>query len=164
VALLISANPALAGNIDVLQMLLKMNAEPKTSPQCPPFVDTPNDVWGWGILDVEAAVIAAQNVNLGGIEGAVTDSTTSAPIEGQPDLHAHRQRLAADRRLGRDGGYSRSLPAATYDVTANHYGYLPKKPGVAVPAGATTTLNISMDPAPVWTVSAWWMSRAPAPR
>ncbi len=96
VALLISANPALAGKIDVLQMLLKMNAEPKVSAQCTPFVDVPNDVWGWGILDIHAAVLAAQVLSLGGIQGTVTDSTTSAPIADAALTFTHdRQRLAA---------------------------------------------------------------------
>lgn len=155
VALLISANPTLAGKIDVLQMLLKMNAEPKVSTQCTPFVDTPNDVWGWGILDVHAAVLAAQTVTLGGMEGTVTDSTTSAPIADAALTFTHTGNgWPLTGTSAADGSYSRSLPAATYDVTANHYGYLPEENlAVAVAAGATTTLNIAMDPAPVWTVS-----------
>ncbi len=155
VALLISANPALAGKIDVLQMLLKMNAEPKVSNQCAPFVDVPNDVWGYGILDIHAAVLAAQTVAVGGIQGTVTDSSTSAPIEGAALTFTHAGNgWPLTGASAADGSYSRSLPAASYDVTANHYGYLPEENlGVAVSAGATTTLNIAMDSAPIWTVS-----------
>jgi hypothetical protein len=83
VALLISANPELAGKIDILQMLLKTTAEPKISNQCGPFIDHPNDVWGWGILNIFAAVQAAQTVVLGDINGTVYDSTTNDPIPKQ---------------------------------------------------------------------------------
>ena len=37
-------------------------AEPKIDAQCGPFVDHPNDVWGWGILDAQAAVQAAMAI------------------------------------------------------------------------------------------------------
>jgi subtilisin family serine protease len=154
VALLISANPALAGKIDVLQMLLKQNAEPKISAQCAPFVDRPNDVWGWGILDVHAAVLAAQDVEMGGIEGVVTDSSTSDPIEDAALTFEDANGWLLSDSTAADGTYSRPIPAGTYNVTANHYGYLPDEtPGVAVTPGSTATLNIAMDPAPVWTVS-----------
>ena len=155
VALLVSANPALAGKIDILQMLLKQAAEPKISAECTPYVDHPNDVWGWGILDIHAAVLAAQEIDMGGIEGTVTDSTTSAPIDGAALTFADATTgwPLSDTSAG-DGTYSRAIPAGTYDVTAKQYGYLPDETlGVAVTAGNTATLDIAMDPAPVRTVS-----------
>lgn len=155
VALLISARPDLAGKIDVLQMLLKQTAEPKIDAQCPPFVTHPNDVWGWGILDVEAAVLMAQGLGLGGLEGQVTDSGTSAPIADAAitfEDQATGWPLYETSDAG--GNYSHSLPAATYTVSASHYGYLTNSiADVAVSDGVIGTQDIALDPAPVWTVS-----------
>jgi subtilisin family serine protease len=154
VALLISARPDLAGQVDILQMLLKQTAEPKISAQCPPYVDHPNDVWGWGILNIYDAVLAAQALGLGGIEGQVTDSSTLAPVADAAITFTDTTTAWALTDVSdASGEYSRTLPAATYDVSAFTYGYLPSlDTGIAVADGATTTLNISLDPAPVWTV------------
>ncbi len=155
VALLISARPDLAGQIDLLQMLLKQTAEPKIDPQCPPYVDHPNDVWGWGILDIYAAVQAAQGMGLGRIQGQVYDSNTLVPL---PDTSlTFEDELTAWQLYTTtitDGLYARTLPAATYTITATHYGYLPGTvSGVVVSDGTTTTQDIPIDPAPIWQVT-----------
>lgn len=154
VALLISANPALAGQIDILQMLLKTTAEPKIDAQCAPFVNHPNDVWGWGILDIHAAVLKAQNVNLGGIDGTVFDSATSDPI---PDALVTYTKVDESwpfpDQADENGMFGATLITGTYDLSAEAYGYLPGTvPGVVVAVGMTTTQDISLDPAPIWTV------------
>ncbi|HKO36191.1 MAG TPA: S8 family serine peptidase [Pyrinomonadaceae bacterium] len=63
VALLISANPRLAGKIDRLENIIELTAVRKyaTSPFCPPDTATsvPNNVYGWGRIDALAAVIEA---------------------------------------------------------------------------------------------------------
>jgi len=55
VALLLSAAPGYAGQVDALELALTSTAEPKSSGQCGD-PNPPNNVWGWGILDVLAAV------------------------------------------------------------------------------------------------------------
>ncbi len=155
VALLISTRPDLAGQIDIIQMLLKQTAEPVVSSQCPPYVEHPNDVWGWGILDIYGAVLSAQDMGLGGIEGQVYDSSSFQPI---PDAAITFADEASGWQLydqsSTGGYYSRTLPAATYTLTTTHYGYLPGvDSGVVVNDGVTTTLDIPLDPAPLWTVS-----------
>ena len=87
VALLVSANPELAGEIDLLQMILKQTAEPKLSTQCPPNLPggIPNNVWGYGILNAYDAVTMALGLGLGGIEGQVTDSSTALPVADAGD-------------------------------------------------------------------------------
>jgi subtilisin family serine protease len=155
VALLISANPELAGQIDILQMLLKTTAEPKIDAQCTPFVDHPNDVWGWGILDIYAAVQKAQTVALGGIDGVVYDSATSDPIPGASVTYT---KVDDDwpfyDTADENGAYEATLVAETYDLSAEAYGYLPStESGVIVEEGLVTTQDINLDPAPVWTVS-----------
>lgn len=158
VALLISVNPQLAGQIDTLQYLLKYYAEPKISAQCPPFVNRPNDVWGWGILDVYEAAQAAQGLNLGWLDGTVTDAATSQPIEGaliQLTADANGWTFL-DRYTNADGYYTyTALPAATYHVTATAYSYLPATANVTIQGGVTTTQNLALNTAPLWTVSGY---------
>jgi hypothetical protein len=59
VGLMWSAAPCLAGDVPTTKDIMMHTAEAKIDAQCPPFVDHPNDVWGWGVLDDEAAVLAA---------------------------------------------------------------------------------------------------------
>jgi hypothetical protein len=92
---------------------------------------------------------------LGGIEGQLYDSDTMAPVAGAEITFAD---TATGWPLydtsGVAGYYSRTLPAATYDITATRYGYLPGVVNdVSVSDGATTTQDIPLDPAPIWTVS-----------
>lgn len=62
VALIISANPALAGQVEVIESILESTAEPKTSDQdCNGVLGTeiPNNTYGFGRIDVVRAVEAA---------------------------------------------------------------------------------------------------------
>jgi subtilisin family serine protease len=155
VALLISANPELAGRIDILQMLLKQYAEPKVSAQCTPFVDHPNDVWGWGILNAYDAVVAAQTLTIGNLQGTVTDASTGDPISDTLVIFSdvvNQWNFSATS--GGEGYYLQDLPAAKYDVTASHYGYDDTTiPDVDVVEGISVTQDISLTPASVWVVS-----------
>jgi serine protease AprX len=65
VALIISANPQLAGQVEVIEDLLEKSATPKTSTQnCGDVAGTaiPNPVYGFGRINVAAAVKAALSV------------------------------------------------------------------------------------------------------
>lgn len=62
VALLWSARPFLVGNIDATETLFNSTATPRTSTQdCGgvPGANTPNNTWGYGEINVYAAVLAA---------------------------------------------------------------------------------------------------------
>ena len=156
VALLISANPELAGQIDILQKLLKQAAEPKIDAQCTPYVDHPNDVWGWGILDVYDAVVAAQGISLGALQGTVSDLATGAPIAGAVIGFEDSSGWSLPGEGGSDGAYAKTLPAGTYDLNVSAFGYLPQvDAGVDVLPAQTTVHDITMDAAPIWTVSGY---------
>ena len=155
VALLISANPELAGQIDILQMLLKKSAQPMIDGQCLPFVDHPNDVWGWGILNVQDAVQAALEVDLGGIAGTVYDSVTSDPIADVHITYTNTDLAWPFSDLsGNDGSFGATLVAGNYDLSAALYGYVPGSvSGVEVEDGAVTEQDIYLEPAGIYTVS-----------
>ncbi|MBN1137389.1 MAG: S8 family serine peptidase [Anaerolineae bacterium] len=157
IALLWSANPALIGDLATTYQIVESSAQPKIDLQCAPNAPggRPNNVWGWGIIDALAAVQAANDTGLGALSGVVTDSSTGQPLPGvelaivQADNSLERQALT-----GPAGEYQATLLAATYDVTATLYGYLPGAvAGVVVPSGTLTTLDLALDPAPVWTLS-----------
>ena len=62
VALIISANPHLAGNVDRIEEIIEQTAIPKTTTQgCGGDTNTsvPNNVYGWGNIDALAAVTEA---------------------------------------------------------------------------------------------------------
>ena len=155
VALLISAVPELRGRVDLIEMLLKTNAEPRASSECTPGGGVPNNVWGWGILNVYYAVLAAQALELGAIEGQVVDAGTLEPIEGVKFTFADTtQGWPYPDRSDSLGHYVHTLPVGTYVITATQYGYLDSVvSGVEISGGVTTTQDIEMSLAPTWNVS-----------
>lgn len=59
VALMLSANPELKGQVEVIEEILRQTARPMFSPQnCAPYPgnEHPNPVYGYGIVDAKAAV------------------------------------------------------------------------------------------------------------
>jgi serine protease AprX len=66
VALVISANPALAGEVDLIESIIEQTAVPKfTDQECGGIPGTahPNNTYGYGRVDALAAVQAALNIN-----------------------------------------------------------------------------------------------------
>jgi subtilisin family serine protease len=157
IALLWSANPALIGDLATTYQIVESSAQPKIDTQCSPNPPggRPNNVWGWGIIDALAAVQAADGTGLGTLSGTVTDGSSTQPLPGveltivQADNGLERQAVT-----GPAGDYQATLLAATYDVAAALYGYMPGAAvGVIVLSGTVTTLNLALDPLPVWTLS-----------
>ncbi len=154
VALLISARPQLAGQVDLLQEILERSAERRIDLQCTPNGPNgvPNNVWGYGILDTSAAVQVA--LDMGGLEGTVYDRLTQDPVADAQVVFEDSFGWGEQSRSGADGRYEQPLLAGTYVLTTTHYGHLPAiDTGVVVPAGLTATHDIPLDLAPVWTVS-----------
>ncbi len=157
VALLWSARPDLIGDLETTYDLIKATAEGQVDLQCAPHGPggRPNNVWGWGAIDALALVNVARNGGWGTLGGTVSAQGSGAPLPA-----ALVTVVRADnglRRLSRTGPaglYSETLPAATYDVTATLYGYLPVAVGgVDVLSGTVTPLDLALPPAPLWTLS-----------
>jgi serine protease AprX len=144
VALLLSAAPAYAGNVDAIEHTLMGSAEPKTSTQgCggDSSTDVPNNVWGWGILDVLTAVES------GVVQGTVTNAGNALPIAGASirTEQAPGQEAIADAY----GRYTLVLAIDTYTVTAQASGYFSQTVSdVPVISGQITTQDFALDPLP----------------
>lgn len=157
IALLWSAQPALIGDLETTFQIVRASAEPRTTSQgCGGDgpTDVPNNVWGWGILDALAAVQVATDAGLGVLNGTITDSGDSSPLPGaEVEIVLAGNGPARRVAAGPSGTYSETLLAATYDVTATHYGYLPAMDTAVVVSNTVTTLNLALDPAATWTLS-----------
>jgi PKD repeat protein len=132
----------LQGNLEETYWLIKATAEPRISAQCPPHVDHPNDVWGWGIIDALAAVQA------GKLQGTVYDQAFAplpgATVEVAPSGGGLVRQTIADA----NGTYSFTLAADDYAITATLSGYLPTTGIVSVVMGMTTVHDIVLEPLP----------------
>lgn len=77
VALIISANPALAGEVDIIENIIESTAIPKTTDQqCGdiPGTEVPNHTYGFGRVDALAAVEAALALIPSGVEDDLSTS------------------------------------------------------------------------------------------
>jgi uncharacterized repeat protein (TIGR01451 family) len=85
------------------------------------------------------------NAGLGTLQGTVTDSATSAPIDGASVQISGGFAAASNA----SGFYTKDLPQGTYDVTFSKAGYVSQTiNNVVVNTGATTTQDAALDPAP----------------
>ena len=151
VALLLSAAPGYRGRVDAIKELLTRTADPMTTAEgCGGDgpTDVPNNTWGWGILDVSAAVEAA---TAGTLQGMVTDDLHGGPIAGASViamLEAHPEQgavVTADAT----GNYALTLAAGSYDITAQARGYYPQTISqVMVIRGEVVTQDFALTPWP----------------
>jgi serine protease AprX len=154
VALLLSAAPGYRGQVGAIEGVLTASAEPRTTSQgCGGDSPTavPNNVWGWGILDVLAAVQLATTE--GFVQGTVTSAPDGTPLAGvlvTADFDSSPFGGAGLQAVSdASGSYALPLAAGTYDLTAQASGYLPQTiHGVVIVNGQVTTQDLIL--APVW--------------
>ncbi|GEM_PF-1054018 len=153
VALVWSAASCLQGNVPLTKQIIEESAEPRIDPQCPPFVNRPNDVWGWGILDAQAAVAAAVAYcgEHGRLEGHVTEATPlNAPGDPLPDITVVAEKVGGgswSTTTDASGYYSLTLSAGVYTVTASGPQHTAQTvTGVQVLTGSVTTLDFQLVP------------------
>jgi serine protease AprX len=149
VALLLSASPDLAGDVDALERVLALTAEPRvTTAGCGGDGpgDVPNNVWGWGILDLLAAV---NQMPLGSLQGTVADAQSGEPV-AFARLSVY---LPAGPQVGDEvwtdilGHYALRLPAGNYQLAASAACYAPQTiPTVEVISGTVTTQDLALLP------------------
>jgi hypothetical protein len=147
VALIWSAAPCIQGNVPLTKQIMMETAEEKIDAQCTPFVDHPNDVWGWGILDAQAAVQTAMGYcgGSGWLDGFVTDASTTLPIENVLVDARNAGGFGRNDLTDVSGYYTMTLLNGVYTVTASAIGYEEATvTGVGIVTDTITTLDFSL--------------------
>ena len=159
VALMYQAGSCLRGDFVTTENIIQQTAAlatgvpPACSGEGPGQV--PNQSTGWGEIRALAAVQMALTScgPMGTLEGTVTVTGTTTPIAG-----ALVQAIGTDQTwqttTNAAGHFSLTLGVGTYTVNFSAYGYMPKtSSGVVITEDTTTTLNVTLDTAPIYTVS-----------
>jgi subtilisin family serine protease len=150
VALLWSAHPWLKNQIAATENLLNNSAVHVSSSACSSS-GWPNNTYGYGRLNVKAAVDAAQPLSV--LQGSVTNKQSAAPIAGAQvaaALAAHSYTTTTNA----SGLYSLGVPSGTYTITASALGYMPYiTTGVKITANQTLTLNIALEVTPTYVIT-----------
>ncbi|MCX7680696.1 MAG: M14 family zinc carboxypeptidase, partial [Anaerolineae bacterium] len=153
VALLWSAQPALRNQIDRTEAILNETALPRYSTQCgDPPASVPNNVYGWGRLDVLAAVRRALEPGSGYIAGTVVTvdgSSMAVPLEGVV-VSAESGEAFYTTTTDHTGYYTITVVPSTYTLRAWKYGFAPETvTGLIVPRGGGLTVPLTLTAAPV---------------
>jgi len=129
VALLISANPALRGNVEALEQIIRDTAN-RTMPN-PPGSDAcggtqynvvPNQIYGWGRLDALDAVTQAMEP-MYAFTGKSVDAATQQPVKAHIELRQGAVIVALSESNGNSGAFKMSVAGGTYDIVASSPGY-----------------------------------------
>jgi hypothetical protein len=155
VALIVSANPGMKGQVEAIEDLIRDTAytgmpTPPAPTTCGgiPYNVVPNHIYGWGRLDALAAV--ALVASSGHFQGFVRDQGTNNPIEGATVDTGTGISTSTDAT----GYYTMTVPAGTYTMTASAYGWLPKSvPNVVIVEDQTTNRTFRLDRAPRYRLS-----------
>ncbi len=158
VALIWNAAPCLRGNVPATKQIMMDTAQPKIDAQCAPFVDHPNDVWGWGILDAQAAVQAAMGVcgGSGWLDGTVTDASSGLALENAQVTATADSGFSRADQTDASGYYTMTLLNGDYTVVASLYGYTTQEISpVTVITDELTTQDFALAALPTYTVSGY---------
>ena len=143
VALLWSAVPHLRGDITATQNLLNATAVPRYSTQCgDPANTVPNNVYGWGRIDVWAAV--QQTQSFGQLTG-VAQTVSGTPLHNVLITATQSNGLQWNTTPTADGHFSLQLDSGTYTVSATlpHY-HTATYPNITITPKHTTTLTVTL--------------------
>jgi len=145
VAVLLSAEPALIGQVDMIEEIFRATAVQLTSSQTCGGVsgsEIPNNAFGWGRINLLAAVEAAMDA--GTISGTVTDAGTGNPIEGAK-VYITGNGHTFMQRTDDTGAYTFIIGNGSYDIHAEAFGYADSTAAsITVTEDGTTTQNIPL--------------------
>jgi N-acetylneuraminic acid mutarotase len=150
VALVWSAAPALAGDVEGTIELLDGTARDTPNDECGGTAED-NNVFGEGRLDVLALLDSAPVGDTGTLVTTVTDAATGEPVPGA--LITITGPVERERTTGDDGSYTVPLRVGDYEVTATAFGYVPRSGSVTVAQDETATLDLALAAQDTVTVS-----------
>lgn len=146
VALLWSAVPGLNGDVAATEMYLNDSAVHITTTLCSSPSGVPNNLYGWGRLDVYSAVRTA-TAQAGLLTGQVRN-TNGAPVVGAAIAAARSPTLTTHLVTQANGLYRAYMISDVYTLTVTAPNHLPRLvPDVVVATGMTTALTITLTPA-----------------
>lgn len=151
-ALMLSAEPALIGDVAAVQAALETTAQDIVDLACGGDDDgDPNNVYGEGRIDAAAAV--ALVATGGTLEGTVTDAAGGSPLAGARVTASNDVRQFSTVTDG-EGGFRLFLAEGPYVVSASLFGYeTTLVSGVEITADTTTTQNFTLTALPRYTVT-----------
>jgi subtilisin family serine protease len=150
IALMISAAPALLGDITQMRELLNVTAIDTSDLSCGGSA-TNNNVWGEGRLDAFAAVDQSPRGPTGHLIGTITDSSTHDPIAGATVAVTGPSNRSAV--TGETGGYDLRLPIGSYAIAVSAFGYAPGNSNANVRTDDNTIRNFALNAVPSHAVS-----------
>ena len=114
----------------------------------PVGVISPNNTFGWGIVDAYAALIRVTNA--GTLRGTVRAQGNNQPIpEARLSLTRRSDNQLSTTTADQTGVYSWAGLAGDYDVTASAFGFSSQtQPGVRIVTGSVTTQDLTLTPLP----------------
>ncbi|MEV5962069.1 S8 family serine peptidase [Kribbella sp. NPDC051952] len=142
IALLWSASPSLKGDVAATRALLNTTAVDAPNSQCGGTPEN-NNVFGQGRLDALALLNAAPIGDTGTLSGTVTAST-GGPIAGASVTVKAAGQPDKVLTTSSTGAYSSVLPAGSYDLTVESFGYTTQTATVAITTGQTTTKDFAL--------------------
>jgi subtilisin-like proprotein convertase family protein len=147
VALMWSAAPVLARDIDATRALLTQTAVDTSDLTCGGTAEN-NNVWGEGKLDAFAAVDLSPRGPTGTLTGTVTDDATLQPVAGATIVASGP--MTRTTTTNASGGYTMLLGPGTYSVAASATAYVEETVNeVVVTQDTTTTQDFALTGLPI---------------
>ncbi|MFG2565101.1 S8 family serine peptidase [Streptomyces sp. NPDC048567] len=148
IALLWSAAPAVARDIDATRRLLDETAVDVPDVSCGGTAQD-NNVYGQGRLDIHAAAEMAPRGTTGTLSGTVTDAATGEPVEGVTvQLSASGDPVGLPVTTDAEGRYTTLATVGDYTVTTSSAAYTATRTEVTITEAAPATADIRLPALP----------------
>ncbi|WP_461182453.1 S8 family serine peptidase [Virgibacillus kimchii] len=143
-ALLLQANSNLS--VDDIEEILLDTALPLTDEEYP---DTPNDGYGYGMIDAENAVLAV-DAGVSTVEGNVTDQGSELPLQAEVSVMGKNRSVKTDPD---DGSYLIRYAAGEHVLQVGSYGYYTVEQEINLIEDESLELDFSLEEIPEETVT-----------